>query len=94
MRSFWDCLIARVGCGEMGWDEAYQRNNYYRFARYLPGLEDVEGYVLETPCEELPPLASGVVDRQGEFEVFVSFVKTGVMSAYEAAQAYYDAVLS
>lgn len=82
--SFWDTLMSR-GMDEV---EAYRRQNYYNFARHLPGLDDPEGYVLETPYEELPLEVSRVDEEL--YEYFIECVRKGEMTAYEAAVAYYD----
>ena len=86
----WTILMGRVNNGEMDMEEAHRRANYYCFAKHLPGLDDAIGYVLDTDKNALPPTV--MYEDQEIFERFVSFVKCGVMTAYEAAQAYYDAM--
>ena len=95
MINFWDTLMARVQAGEMDMEEAHRRDNYYQFARHLPGLVDARGYVLDTPYEELPPVVF-VLEGQGEeaFEHYVALVREGLITAYEAAQAYFNVVMS
>jgi hypothetical protein len=70
--------------------EAYRRNNYYRFVELCAGIKNPDRYVLDTPYDELPPYApeSGVYLTH-EYTDLVLF---GEMTAYEAAEAFYEAV--
>ena len=89
---FWDTLIHRVQSGEMDMEEAHLRDNYYRFARHMPGIVAPEEYVLDALREALPPMVFANGDEV-KFERYVQRVKEGMMCAYEAAEAYYEAVM-
>jgi hypothetical protein len=85
----------RVISNEMTKEEAYQRNNYYRFVVRCPGIDSPAKYVLETPIDELPPFTLEVYDTQAALEIWegcAQMVDDGYISAYEAAEEYYMAV--
>lgn len=94
MPSFWALLQAKIRAGEMEYDEALRRDNYYSFVKEMPGgVLDSKRYVLETPFDELPPYTASIGDIHAkEFAYYIEMVRLGKMCAYDAAQAYFDAV--
>ena len=81
--------------GEMSREEAYRRNNYYRFVERCSGIESPAEYVLDTPYDELPPFAFDVYDPETALEIWdgcVQMVEDGHLTAYEGAEEYYWAV--
>lgn len=92
---FWDLLMKWVRSGEMDKEEAYRRNNYYRFVVRCPGINSPAEYVLETPIDELPPFTLEVYDASASVEIWEGcavMVDEGYITAYEAAEEYYMAV--
>lgn len=90
MPNFWDRLMVKVDAGEMGMAEAHRRMNYYNFVEQMPEIEHPERYVMETPCDELPPAVLTVIDANPLWSEYLEAVREGRMTPYEAAQAYYD----
>ena len=92
---FWDLLMERVRSGEMSEEEAYKRNNYYRFVVRCRGIENPAEYVLDTPAEELPPTTDDVYDPEAALEIWegcAQMVEDEHITAYEGALEYYWAV--
>jgi len=97
MNDFWGLLMDRVISGEMTKEEAYQRNNYYRFVVRCSGIDSPARYVLETPTDELPPFTLEVYDAGAALEIWEGcavMVDEGYITAYEAAEEYYMAVMA
>ena len=85
----------KVISGEMTKEEAYQRNNYYRFVRLSSGIDNPAKYVLETPVIELPLFTLEVYDSKAALEIWegcAQMVEDGHITAYEGALEYYWAV--
>ena len=92
---FWGALMEKVRAGDMSKEEAYRRNNYHRFVRRCAGIMDPDGYVMDTPYDELPPFTLIVLNAiiaEGAWNQYTEEVERGDMTAYEAAEAYYEAV--
>ena len=92
---FWGLLMERVRSGEMSKEEAYRRNNYYRFVEKCRGIETPAEYVLDTPTDELPPFTLEVYDPGAAGDIWegcAQMVEDGHISAYEGALEYYWAV--
>lgn len=92
---FWGLLMDKVRAGEMSKDEAYQRNNYFRFAERCVGIKSPAAYVLSVPRDELPPFTLEVYDvesAQDTWEDCARMVEDGQMTPYEGALEYYWAV--
>lgn len=92
---FWSLLMDKVRAGEMSKEEAYRRNNYYRFAERCKGIKNPSAYVLDTPRNELPPFTLEVYDTEAALEIWegcAQMVEDGVFTAYEGAEEYYWAV--
>lgn len=92
---FWDLLMERVRSGDMGEDEAYQRNNYYRFVERCPSIDYPIEYVLDMPLDALPPFPLEVYDPDAAADVWEScaqMVEDGQLTPYEGALEYYWAV--
>jgi hypothetical protein len=52
---------------------------------------DPRQYVLDTPLNELPPYVVCMNDEQGAmYRHFIESVREGMLTPYEAAQAYFD----
>jgi len=88
-------LMDRVMAGEMSREEAYRRNNYYRFVERCSGIDAPVAYVLDTPADELPPLAIEVYDSEAALDIWegcAQMVEDGYLTAYEGAEEYYWAV--
>lgn len=92
---FWDLLMEKVRAGEMSKEEAYQRNNYYRFAQRCRAIESPAAYVLDTPVDELPPFTLEVYDAEAAMEIWegcAQMVEDEHITAYEGALEYHWAV--
>ena len=91
---FWGLLMEAVRSGEMDMEEAHRRDNYHRFVSRCPGIMDPDGYVLDTSHDELPPFIFVTVDdfTDAIWARYIGEVEGGEMTAYEAAEAYYEAV--
>ena len=94
MPSFWTLLQSKVRAGEMEYDEALRRDNYYSFVKEMPdGVLNAAQYVLDTPLDELPPCVPSFADEIGTtYRHYIECVRDGSMCPYEAAQAYFDMV--
>ena len=91
---FWGLLMEAVRSGEMDMEEAHSRDNYHRFVSRCPGIVDPDGYVMDTPYDELPPFIFVLGDDFTD-SIWVQYteeVERGDMTAYEAAETYYEAV--
>lgn len=93
MPSFWTLLQSKVRAGEMEYDEALRRDNYFAFVKEMPCASsevDPRKYVLETPFDELPPYVICMSDEQGAaYRHFIECVRDGTLTPYEAAEEYF-----
>lgn len=86
----------RVRSGEMDMEEAHRRYSYYAFVREMPTILDPEGYVLEAEYDSLPPWIAtpyGDTTHDETWKHYICRVREGMMCAYEAAEAYFEAVM-